>query len=54
MSPTTSQPISVPLIINTSSNEKLDNEIESAESVDYSNISQYECVYLVYLFINLE
>ena len=49
MSPTTSQPIPVPLTINTRSNKSLDNEIESAESADYSNISQWKYIFSLFV-----
>ena len=42
MSPTTPQPTTAPLTINTSSNRILDIEIKTIESVDYSNISHYK------------
>ena len=42
MSPTTPQLITVSLTINTSLNRILDIEIETTESVDYSNISHYK------------
>ena len=39
MSPTTSLPVTIPLTINTLLNRILDTEIETLESIDYSDIS---------------
>ena len=46
---TTPQPTHIHSIINTSLNKSLENEIESVESTDYRNISQYKCIFSLFL-----